>query len=353
MAANKKPIGMLVMILALVLVAVILIIVVVASSGGSDDTGDITTTTTPITTDAPTTPEDSTTVPVTTLTPPVTTTPTATTQKPIEPIKPTLTETTLKADESGKVTVPSKNASTGLLINISSDTPYTYDLENIFKGDHETSQDEIAASDYKRLVSASDVFVTPGWSHYVRKETYQATLAMITTFSNHSGTVKSLQISGYTASMSDAVTSPFITGNVITILGYSGGTLGLNYSANKVTVDGESVTYDKWFAKYAKSYGFFYEGLVGNDNNHLSGKLRYVGSIHAAGVTEAGSLSAYLAGIKNGTITTATAADGSTWNLSYVAASTEENTEITVGANAVYTVSGDNMGGFIVAVLAK
>ncbi|MBQ7365051.1 MAG: hypothetical protein IJW46_05595 [Clostridia bacterium] len=352
MAATKKPIGMLIMILALVLVAVILVIVIVASSGGGEDTTESTTTTAPITTTAPTTTDGETTVPSTTVAPPVTTVPT-TTQKPVDPIKPTLTETTQKADESGKVILPSASAASGVLINVSTEHPYTYDLENIFKGDHETSQDEIAASDYKRLVSASDVFVTPGWSHYVRKETYNALLAMITTFSSHSGTSRALQISGYTASMSNAVTSPFITGNVITILGYSGGTLGLNYGVNKVTVDGVSMTYDKWFAKYAQSYGFFYEGLVGDDDNHLSGKLRYVGSIHAAGVAAAGSLSAYLDGIKGGTITTATASDGSTWNLSYVAASAEENTEITVGANATYTVSGDNMGGFIVAVLAK
>ena len=70
----------------------------------------------------------------------------------------------------------------------------------------------------------------------------------------------------------------------------------------------------------------------------------------AAGVTT--TLEAYLAGVKDGSIKSVTAADGSKWNLSYVAASSEENTEITVGANAEYVISGDNMGGFIVAVKA-
>ena len=344
MTSTKKPIGMLIMILALVLVAVILVVVIVASSGGDDDTTEPTTTTAaPITTTAPdTTTED----PVTTTTEaPVTTTAPITAAPPVP-------ESTQKADEAGKITVPSADAANGLLIDVSETNSYKYDLENIFKGDHETTQEDIAKSDYKRLVSASDFFVTPGWTHYVRKDTYNALVAMITTFNAQSGTTRALQISGYTATMSESLTSPYITGNVISMLGYSGGTLGLNYGLNKVTVDGESMTYDKWFEKFAAGYGFFYEGLSGGDNMK-KGTLRYVGTIHAAGVTTAGSLTAYLAGIKDGTITTATAADGSTWNLSYVAASADENTEITVGANATYTISGDNMGGFIVAVLAK
>ena len=350
MMTTKKPIGMLIMILALVLVAVILVVVIVASSGGDDDTTPATTTTTPTTSTVITStdPTDTTTTPVVTTT---AETPISTTGTPVTAAPPVL-DTPDNSGESGTVSVPSANASTGLLIDVSATNPYKYDLENVFKGDHETTQEVIAKSDFKRLVSASDLFVTPGWTHYVRKDTYNALVAMITTFGAQSGTVKALQISGYTATMSESVTDPFITGNVISMLGYSGGTLGLNYGLNKVTVNGESMTFDKWFEKFAVNYGFFYEGLTGSDNLK-KGTLRYVGTTHAAGVKAAGSLSASLAGIKDGTITSTTAADGSTWNLSYVAASAEENTTITVGANATYTVSGDNMGGFIVAVLAK
>ncbi len=346
MTTKNKPIGMLIMILALVLVAVILVIVIVASANGEDETTPVITTT-----QTPTSTTDETPTSSTTPTSTADETPTSSTT-PVE-VTPPVPATTLKADESGKITLPSTDASTGLLIDVSETNPYNYDLENIFKGDHETSQEDIAKSDYKRLVSASDYIMTPGWTHYVRKDTYTAMLAMITTFNAQSGTLKAIQVSGYTASMSESVTNPFITGNVISLLGHDGtGTLGLNYSINKVTVNGVSMTFDKWFEAYAASYGFVFEGLSGSD--YLKkGTLRYVGTIHAAGVSAAGSLSAYLAGIKDGTITTATASDGSTWNLSYVAASSEETTEITVGANATYTVSGDNMGGFIVAVSAK
>lgn len=351
MTSTKKPIGMLIMILALVLVAVILVVVIVASTGGDDDTSDTTTTAAPISSTAPestTAPESSSVAPDSSSTPE-----SSSTEKPIEPVKPTLTETPKKADATGKITVPSADAATGLLIEVSDTNPYKYDLENIFKGDDQTTQDVIAKSDYKRLVSANPLWKTPGWTHYVRKETFAALQAMITTFASHAGEEGTLQISGYKATMSEAVTSPFITGNAISMLGYKGGTTGLNYGLNKVNLDGNMVTYDKWFAANAAKFGFVFEGLRGDNENMLPGYFRYVGSIHAAGVTAAESLSAYLAGIKDGTIKTATAADGSTWNLSYVAASTEENTEITVGANATYVVSGDNMGGFIVAVLAQ
>lgn len=338
---KNKPIGMLIMIAALVLVATILVIVIVASTGGEDETTPVSTSTT-----APTSPPVpvSSTVPISSTSTPVSST-TPTTAAPVP-------ESTEKAGEDGKITVPSADASTGLLIDVSTNNPYKYELENIFKGDHETTQEEIAKTDYKRLVSASDLIMTPGWTHYVRKDTYNALVAMMTTFNAQSGTTKAIQISGYTAAMSEALTDPFITGYTVSLLGYNDGTLGLNYGPNKVTVDGETMTYDKWFAKYGATYGFFYEGLSGSDNLK-KGTLRYVGTIHAAGVTTAGSLTAYLAGIKDGTITTTTASDGTTWNLSYVAASSEETTEITVGANAVYTVSGDNSGGFIVAVQAK
>lgn len=352
MTSKPKPIGMLIMILALVLVAVILVVVIVASTGGDDDTSAITTTQVPASSalESSSAPDSSSEAPDSGSTPE-----SSSTEKPIEPIKPTLTETTLKADESGKVQIPSVQAGTGLLIDVSETNPYKYDLENIFKGDNTTTPDVIEKSDFKQLNSDNALFVTPGLTHYVRKEAHAALLSMITRFNALLGKDKAIQISGYTAKRSDAVTNTIITGNVITILGYNGqGTLGLNSTLNgKITYDDVTTTFNKWFEKYAQSYGFVYEGLVGDNVDLLSGKLRYVGSIHSAGVTTAGSLSAYLAGIKGGTITTATAADGSTWNLTYVTASTEENTEITVGANATYTVSGDNMGGFIVAVLAK
>ncbi len=347
MTAPKKPLGLLIMILALVLVAVILVIVIVASSG-DDDTTAASTTTTP--TSTTTEPVGTTEAPTSsTETPTSSSTPT-TTQKPVEPVKPTLTEDTKKADESGKVTLPSADAAIGSLILVDSDNPYKYDLENIFKGDHETAGEVIEKSGYDRIVSMGNI-VTTDWKQYVRKETYTAMKAMLTTFTSHAGKEKAVQAYGYAATLADKTTNPFITGYAINLRGYTTGAVGLNYGLNKVTVDGESFTYDKWFEKYAASYGFVYEGLIGNENLK-NADLRYVGSIHAAGVTAAGGLKAYLAGIKAGTITTATAADGSTWTLSYVAAAAGETTEITVGAGATYTVSGDNMGGFIVAVLA-
>lgn len=351
MTSKPKPIGMLIMILALVLVAVILVVVIVASTGGDDDTSAITTTEAPASSapESSTTPESSSVAPDSSSTPE-----SSSTEKPIEPIKPTLTETTLKADESGKVQIPSIEAGNGLLIDVFETNPYKYDLENIFKGDNNTTQDVITKAGYKRLISADPLWKTKDWTHFVRQETFAALHAMVTAFADHAGAQGTLHILGYTATMSTSVTSPFITGNVISMHSVYGGALaGLNYGLNKVDLEGNRVTYDKWFEKYASSFGFFYEGLRGDNPNMLPGYFRYVGSIHAAGVTAAGSLSAYLAGIKDGTITTATAADGSTWNLSYVSASAEETTEITVGANATYTVSGDNMGGFIVAVLAK
>ena len=112
------------------------------------------------------------------------------------------------------------------------------------------------------------------------------------------------------------------------------------------------MTYDKWFEANAATYGFIYEGLVGSENVK-AGQLRYVGTIHSMGIKEAGSLEAYVEAIKAGTVTSATVAEDE-WKLSYVKLSQGENiehyTEIVVGANATYTISGDNKEGVIVAI---
>lgn len=336
MTLKNKPIGMLIMILALVLVATILIVVIVASAGGEDETTPFETTT-----EAPVTPDDPTSTSTTATT--TTETPTSTTEKPLEPAKPT-PDATDKADATGVVTVPSANASAGLLIDVNATTPYNYDIANRFMGDHNSTTTDVEAAGYYRFSDNPIMrLYAEGDGHFLRQDAYKALVSMLTTFDSVSGVSSAFIFKAYTASTSTSNT--LVTGNVLQV---KNGDYAFNYSAYKVTVNGESMTYEKWFKENCAQYGFIYEGMV----DSMRGEFRYVGTTHAAGITAAGSLSAYLAGIKAGTITSVTVGE-ETWNLSYVQASAEENTQITVGANATYTVSGDNNGGFIVAVLAK
>ena len=333
---NKKSIGMLIMILALVLVAVILIIVIVASSGdsatttqdpASSSTPAISSSGTPTGTD---TPGSSNGTPAVT-TPAVPTTP----GKPADPVGPT----TDKAGENGKITVDVSDTKKGLILNVSADYKYDDTVNTLFK-----KEGDLGNAAFTKI---SSKFKTIDNLQYLRTEALDALAAMIQSFDAAAGTNKPFRVEGYTVGKAAVLDSAYITGNVFKIraLNASGNTLGLNYVGNKVSLNGSMVTYDKWFEANAATYGFVYMGLVGGENTR-AGEFRYVGTIHAEGIKQAGSLTNYVASVKGGTITTLTVG-GETWNLKYAAVTGP--TEIEVGKDATYTVSGDNMGGVIVA----
>ena len=326
---NKKSIGMLIMILALVLVAVILIVVIIASSGSSE-----TTTQNPASSSTPTIGTDD---PTGTGTVDSTGTPSSkepyvpgTAAKPVGP-------TTQTAPESGKITVGVKDVYTGLVLNIDSTNKYSETYNILYKN-------EATSEGFTRI---NTKLPSVDNTHFLRTEALEALEAMIQTFDSVAGTNEPFQVRGYQTGLAAALDSIYVTGNVFKMYQLSaGGTLGLNYYNNKVELNGQMVTYDKWFAANAAKYGFVYLGLTGSEN-HAAGEFRYVGTVHAAGIAQSnGSLKDYIAAVKSGTLTSVTVGD-ETWKLVYKTVT--EDVEIEVGKNATYTVSGDNMGGVIVA----
>ena len=335
---NKKSIGMLIMILALVLVAVILIVVIIASSGSSETTTqDPAASSTPaIGTGDPTGTGDS------------TGTDTPSSQKPFVPgtaAKP-VGPTTQTAPESGKITVNVSNVKAGLLLDVNEINTFDATVNSLFTGDHTTSATDVAAAGFTRI---STKFRAINNAHFLRTEAIDALAAMIQSFDAAAGTDRPFRVEGYTAADAQNLGSAYVTGNVFKIRTYSGGnTYGLNYSAHKVSLGDTKVTYDQWFAANAATYGFVWEGLVGGENSK-AGQFRYVGTVHAAGIKAAGSLKNYIAAIKGGTTTSVTVGED-TWTLLYKDVTAE--VEIEVGKNATYIVSGDNVGGVIVAYKA-
>lgn len=335
---NKKSIGMLIMILALVLVAVILIVVIIASSGSSETTTqDPAASSTPaIGTGDPTGTGDS------------TGTDTPSSQKPFVPgtaAKP-VGPTTQTAPESGKITVNVSNVKAGLLLDVNEINTFDATVNSLFTGDHTTSVSDAAAAGFTRI---STKFRAIDNSHFLRTEAIDALAAMIQSFDAAAGTDRPFRVEGYTAAAAQSLGNAYVTGNVFKIRTYSAGsTYGLNYSAHTVSLGDTMVTYDQWFAANAATYGFVWEGLVGGENSK-AGQFRYVGTVHAAGIKAAGSLKNYIAAIKGGTTTSVTVGED-TWTLLYKDVTAE--VEIEVGKNATYIVSGDNVGGVIVAYKA-
>ncbi len=266
-------------------------------------------------------------------------------KSPAAPVAPS----TEKADESGTIALVDDAVRIGLLLTIDADHVYDLNSHGIFDGDENMTVDEAIRRGYTHI---STMFRTVDNNHFLRNEAMAALAALIQTFDAAAGTDKPFLVEGYTAASAD-VTSTFVTGNVLKLrILENDATYGLNYHGYKVSLNGEMVTYDKWFEATAAKYGFIYEGLVGDENN-AAGQLRYVGTIHSMGIKEAGSLAAYIDAIKAGTITTAVVGED-TWQLSYVKFSQSDSighyTVVLVGENATYTISGDNKEGLIVAV---
>lgn len=354
---KNKNLGILIMTLCIVLVVIVLIIVIAVNSGNDDETTPQESTTPSVSdsdnvSDAPSesenqpgssTPESTGTVPESTSAPESTSKPT-----PVDPVDPTISETVSKAPAEGKVTLNNNSTSEGNLVLVDGTHTYTQS----FKGNANTDPEDAESAGFAMLYHAYPGYMLVNRDAFLRSEAAKALDALIKTFQSVASSDVTFRVRGLKSTT--AVTDDFITGNVVGLYTWlrssEGNPYGFNYSLNKVTVNGKSMTYDVWFKNNCAKYGFYYAGLIGNDKNFLEGKLVYVGSIHAAGVTAAGGLDKYLAAVKAGTVTSATAADGSVWTVKYQAASTNGNqTEVEIPAGASYVVSGDNMGGFIIA----
>ena len=122
--------------------------------------------------------------------------------------------------------------------------------------------------------------------------------------------------------------------------------------------DNEQVA--RWFADNAHKYGFINsdpngEYGHGSDERVASTQFRYVGIAHATYIAAEGlDLEAYVELVKSkhkysGNHLKINGADGSSYEVYYVASS-GSTTKVPVPENYQYTVSGDNIGGFIVTV---
>lgn len=115
-----------------------------------------------------------------------------------------------------------------------------------------------------------------------------------------------------------------------------------------------------WIAEHAAEYGFVLRYPDGKaDKTGISPRaytFRYVGVPHASYIYENGlCLEEYLDNIQSYTARNPLKVKTTSgeWSVFYTVANSEGSTQIAVPQNVVYTVSGDNMDGFIVAYQEK
>lgn len=103
-------------------------------------------------------------------------------------------------------------------------------------------------------------------------------------------------------------------------------------------------SFSAWLSSHAASYGFTYDS---------GGALRYVGVPHAAAMFRSSlSLSEYISALteKTQTAPLRVEAAGKTYSVFFVPAGKDGTAPLALPENAVYTASGTNAGGFVVAV---
>ncbi len=114
-----------------------------------------------------------------------------------------------------------------------------------------------------------------------------------------------------------------------------------------------------WAIQNAYKYGFIMRYPEAKSDitgiNDYESCLRYVGVAHSTYITEHGlCMEEYIEllqqNYKDGNRLAIQGADGNSYEVYYVSLSGDEVTTITVPSNYEYTVSGDNIGGFIVTV---
>lgn len=103
-------------------------------------------------------------------------------------------------------------------------------------------------------------------------------------------------------------------------------------------------SFSAWLASHAASYGFTYDS---------GGALRYVGIPHATALLRSSlSLSAYIEALTEKTQTAPLyiEAAGDAYSVFFIPSEKDGTATLTLPENAVFSVSGTNAGGFVVAV---
>ncbi|MGN1223846.1 MAG: M15 family metallopeptidase [Ruminococcus sp.] len=233
----------------------------------------------------------------------------------------------------------------GSLILVNADHAYTFaaddvTLETVYEGrntcygvsDMEVSLDADVIDHFNQLMQAyyniyenNDIMIVSGYrTREVQAEFYESKKTMLP--------------GGY---------SDYHTARSFDLVIYPDGT-----SSNYYAATGDYA----WIAEHAAEYGFVLRYPDGKaDKTGISPRaytFRYVGIPHASYIYENGlCLEEYLDNIQSYTARSPLEVKTTSgeWSVFYTAANGEGSTQIAVPQDAVYTVSGDNMDGFIVA----
>ena len=254
------------------------------------------------------------------------------------------------------ITVPSASWISGTLLAVNEDRSYRYDISSLRPAnDIPSSVSLLKEQNLIRLYGKkSQNYLLASSNIFLKEDAFQPWEDLMAAFVADTGKKTVQVVSAYVYSGEESLNSSFVTGYSLAINLYEN---SANYSLaspeKTVTVNGKTMTCLDWFQDHCVKYGFVYTGLEGSQAKTLA-TFRYVGVPHALAMqrldyVDTEEYSNFLRHYSS--LHSVTDFErGITWNIDFYSVDINKSlTTIAIPKGAVYTVSGDNIGGFVVA----
>ena len=254
------------------------------------------------------------------------------------------------------ITVSSSSFVSGTLLAVNEVQKYRYDIASLRSvSDIPSSVSLLKEQNLIRLYGKKSQNYQLATSNiFLKEDAFQPWEDLMAAFVADTGKKTVQVVSAYVYSGEESLYSSFVTGYSLAINLYeNGANYSLASSEKTVTVNGKAMTCLDWFQDNCTRYGFLYTGLEGSQARTLA-TFRYVGVPHALAMqrldyVDTKEYSDFLRHYQS-LHTVADLESGITWNIDFYPADREKPlTTIMIPKGAVYTVSGDNIDGFIVA----
>lgn len=253
------------------------------------------------------------------------------------------------------ISVPSASYISGSVLTVNDDHPYQYNLSTL-QPSHKIKDSVLSIKGQNLTIlfgNTSQNYLLKSSKLFFKQDAFPYLDSMMAQFASDSGRKSAQIVNAYLYSDPSTLTNEFVLGYSIAVNLYEEGTThSLRSLEFSFDYDGASITCLEWFIQNCTKFGFIYTGLAGTQQQELA-TFRFVGRAHAIAMTQYDIIdtAVYLRTLQlSEKLIAVTDIDKKTWYVFYQEAhKTNENTVIALPAGATYTVSGDNVGGFIVA----
>jgi len=258
--------------------------------------------------------------------------------------------------ELGFIQVNSSSYISGTLLQIDDNHPYRYNVSTLQPSqkikDHVMN---ITGQNLVRLYgNTAQKYLLKSAKLFYKNDAFSYLDGMLSKFSEDSGRSNIQIVNAYLYSDPSTLTNEYVTGYCVALNIFDNDvTYSITASEFDFQYQGQTISCLDWFIENCIYYGFVYTGLSGTQQQTLA-TFRFVGIPHAIAMTQNNitDVKVYNDTIKfaeNMVVINDDYSD-TIWYVTYVKAhESNVNTIIELPARAKYIISGDNVGGFIVA----